>query len=87
MKGLGSGNNGEFTFLDTISLISFIVGIQNLDMNISQEDMQKATERLDKSLRENVEEIHSHLEAQDKKIDEILRRLNYEENRKDDEAH
>ena len=87
MKGLGSGNNGEFTFLDTISLISFIVGIQNLDMNISQEDMQKATERLDKSLRENVEEIHSHLESQDKKINEILRRLNYEEDRKDDEAH
>ena len=87
MKGLGSGDNGEFTFLDTISLISFIVGIQNLDMNITQEDMQNHTERLDMALRENVREIHAHLEKQDEKIDEILRRLSHEENREDDKAH
>ena len=79
MKGLGSGSNGEFTFLDTISLISFIVGIQNLDMNITQEDMQKSAGQLDAVLREKVEEIHAHLEEQDRKIDEILRRLNHEE--------
>lgn len=78
MKGLGSGENGELTFLDMISLISFCVGIENLDMNISQEDMQKATEQLDESLRQNVREIHSHLEMQDSKIDEILRRLDNE---------
>ena len=74
----------QIDFLDTISLISFLVGIQNLDMNITQEDMQNNTERLDSALRENVREIHTHLEMQDKKIDEILRRLSHEEDKQND---
>ena len=72
MSTLGSGNNGEFTFLDIVTLISFIIGLQNLNMNITQDDMQKSTETLDKALRDNVEEIHNHLEVQDKKLDYIM---------------
>lgn len=64
MTNQGSGNNGEWTFLDILSLINFIVGLQNLDMNIDQSDLEGV-----------VREIHAHLELQDKKIDEILRRL------------
>lgn len=75
MSGLGSGNNGEWTFLDIVTLISFVIGLQNLEMNITQEDMQNSTERLDMALRENVREIHSHLEEQDKKIDLILQEM------------
>ena len=44
-------------------------------MNITQEDMQNSTERLDIALRENVREIHSHLEEQDRKIDLILQEM------------
>ena len=69
---LGSGNNGELTFLDCISLLSFFIGVENLDMNITQEDMQKSTEKLDTILRENVEYIHNHLEEQDNKLDTIM---------------
>ena len=69
---MGSGKNGEWTFLDIITLIRFCIGLQNLELNISQDDLQNETERLDKALRENVENIHSHLETQDKKIDYIL---------------
>lgn len=75
MSGFGSGMNGEWTFLDIVALISFVVGLQNLEMNITQEDMQNSTERLDRALRENVREIHSHLEDQDKKIDMILQEM------------
>ena len=43
---VGSGANGELTFLDIITLISFFVGIENLDLNITQDDVQKATDRV-----------------------------------------
>ena len=61
--------------MDLINIISFIVGLQNLDLNISQNDLDNQTEQLDKKLRSNVDEIHRHLEMQDKKIDLIIREL------------
>lgn len=72
MSKLGSGDDGEFTFLDIVSIVSFLVGLQNLDMNITQEDMQTTENRLDEALRTKIDEIHKHLEEQDKKIDNIL---------------
>ena len=65
----------ELSFMDLINIISFIVGLQNLDLNISQNDLDNQTEQLDKKLRSNVDEIHRHLEMQDKKIDLIIREL------------
>lgn len=80
MRGLGNGDNGEWTFLDIVTLISFIIGLENLDMNISQTDLQEETNRLDKKVDEKVRlalsEIHEHLEMQDKKFDEILEVIN-----------
>ena len=73
---MGSGENGEFTFLDIISLISFCIAVQNLELNIGQDDLQKQEEHLNNALRENVEEIHRHLEEQDQKIERILGILN-----------
>ena len=64
--------NNKLGFLDIITLISFVVGLQNLEMNITQEDMQETTEKLDKALRDQVKDIHDHLAEQDKKIDNIL---------------
>lgn len=69
---MNSGNNNGWTFLDIISVMSFVIGLQNLEMNITQEDMQTSEEHLDSTLRKNVEEIHRHLEEQDKKIDKIM---------------
>lgn len=81
---LGSGDNGEFTFLDTISLTSFLIGLMNLEENLTQGDKQELMEELSKKADLLLSEIHSHLEAQDEKINEILRRLQDEENRKND---
>ena len=72
MKGLGSGVDGEWTFIDLISLIGFCVGLQNLDLNISQENLDNQTQELDAKLREVVDDIHQHLTEQDKKIEKIL---------------
>lgn len=72
---LGSGSNGEMTFLDALSLASFFIAVQNLDMNLTQDDKQDLQQQFDARLSQNMSEVHSHLETQDKKIDEILRIL------------
>ena len=72
MRGLGSGSDGEWTFIDIISLIGFCVGLQNLDLNISQENLDNQTQELDAKLHEVVNDIHNHLALQDEKINRIL---------------
>lgn len=70
--------------IDILTLLSFVIGMQNLDLNITQNDLQEETEKLDRKVDEKVNkalsEIHSHLEIQDKKIDFIIERLKNENN-------
>lgn len=75
MSGIGSGNNGELTFLDIISIISFCVGLQNLELNITEQDINNQTQELDERLHVVVDDIHMHLQMQDKKIDTILEEI------------
>ena len=75
MKGLGSGDNGEFTFLDIITLVSFYIGIMNYDENLTQSDKQEIENQLSSKIDLLLNEIHSHLEMQDRKIDFIIERL------------
>lgn len=76
---MGNGINGEWTFLDIITLISFVIGLQNLEMNIDQNDMQSQTKEInqtaDKRVNKLLNEIHAHLEEQDKKLDLLLERI------------
>ena len=80
MKGLGSGDNGEWTFLDLIGLLSFFIGVQNLDLNVTQEDAQQLEHELTRKTDRIINEIHAHLEIQDNKLGEILQRLEDIEN-------
>ena len=75
MKGLGSGENGEFTFLDMLAIMSFWVGVENLNMNLTQEDKQDLQKDLADKADILLKEIHAHLESQDEKIDFIMKRL------------
>ena len=59
-------------FLDAISIASFIIGLQNLDMNISQEDLQQIAGGFDKRLEKSIQDIHEHLSVQDKKLNLIM---------------
>ena len=61
----------QIDFLDYISILSFLIGVKNLDLNISQNDLQAQTETLDSALRKQVEEIHAHLEQQDKLLNDL----------------
>ena len=74
-KGLGSGDYGEFTFLDTINLVSFLVGMMNLNENLTQGDKQELLETFSKKADDLLKEIHQHLQDQDIKIDKILKEL------------
>ena len=75
MKGLGTGADGEWTFLDMLTIMGFCIGLQNLDLNISQENLDNQTQELDAKLREVVDDIHQHLKDQDIKIDRILKEI------------
>ena len=69
---MGSGDKGEWTFLDIITLISFCIGLQNLEENLSQTDLHEADVENAKRQDTILAEIHEHLAAQDAKLDNIL---------------
>ena len=71
--------DGQIDFLDLISLMSFCIALENLDLNVSMEDIQKSSseieEEVNKRLEKALEEIHGHLSIQDTKLNIILRML------------
>lgn len=75
MSGLGSGDNGEWTFLDIVTLIGFVIGLENLELNATQDDMAHIQRDLSDKAELLLAEIHGHLEKQDRKIDEIIKEL------------
>lgn len=85
MNKIGSGNSGELTFIDVISLMSFMIGILNLDENMTQSDKSDLQADLADKADRLLAEIHGHLESQDKQLTEILSKLTkVEDERKDD---
>ena len=72
----GSGKDGEMTFVDMISLMSFAIGLENLDLNVTQNDIEAQTADLDARVNEKIHEmlteIHTHLRTQDDKLDQIM---------------
>lgn len=68
--GINNNNNlnSQFDILDIISIINFFIGLKNLNDNVDQGSVQQ-------SLQNKTHDIHEHLNSQDKKIDEILNRL------------
>ena len=75
-------NNNSLNAMDILNVLSFYISLKNLDLNISQSDLQEETKRLDKQVDEKVRaaliEIHEHLEMQDKKLDYIISLLEEE---------
>lgn len=54
----------QWDFLDVLSLISFALQIETLGNTFTIEDVQKDNDRI-------MQELHKHMEEQDKKINEI----------------
>ena len=70
-----SEENRQLTFLDILNVMSFLIGIENLNANLDQNDKQDLQHDLSEASDRLLKEIHAHLEAQDNKINEILKRL------------
>ncbi|MCH5211008.1 MAG: hypothetical protein J1F01_08615 [Oscillospiraceae bacterium] len=69
------GRNNQISYLDLINIMSFVIGIMNLDENLTQGDKQDLMDDFDKKADTLLQEIHGHLESQDKKIDSIIQKL------------
>lgn len=68
-------NENNFDFLDLLTIISIVIQVQN------QKDIAKASD-IQNEIDKAVDLINEHLQMQDKKINEILRILNREQNSK-----
>ena len=71
--------NGQMDFLDIISVMSFCIALQNLDLNISQEDIANSSAEIEQAVNDRLEkalaDIHGHLSVQDTKLNLILSKL------------
>lgn len=67
--------NKQLTFLDLLNVASFLIGLENLDANMDQNDKQDLQRDLSESTERLLTEIHAHLEEQDAKIDSIVKKL------------
>lgn len=66
-------NNRQFDILDILNILSFVIGVKNLNENLSQNTAEDL-------LSSVVKEIHGHLSEQDRKIDLILEKLGVDYN-------
>ena len=65
----------EFTMLDILNILSFFIGILNLQENLTQNDKQDLINTVNKRTKIILDEVQKHLEIQDKKLDIILEKL------------
>ena len=61
-------NNNQFEFLDILTILSFVLQVENQGNIIGLSDVQNEVNRA-------VSEIHAHLEEQDRKIELLLERI------------
>ena len=70
-----NSENRQLTFLDILNVLSFLIGLENLEANLDQNDKADLQHDLTMTAEKLLSEIHAHLESQDVKIDKILKRL------------
>lgn len=69
-------DNVQFTFLDIITLLGFVISLENLNQNLSQNDKQDLQNDLSEKAERILNEIHTHLQDQDEKLNRIMEILN-----------
>lgn len=67
--------NGQLEVLDILTIVSFVLQVQNQGRIIDLADVQDEVNRA-------VEDIHKHLQEQDNKIDRIIEVIEHEADRK-----
>lgn len=80
MNSQNNNFNSQLGFLDFLNIASFCIGLMNLDQNMTQNDKQELEQQLNNKVNSLLEEIHSHLTEQDRKIDIIMKCLGVQDN-------
>ena len=65
--------NQQLEFLDILTILSFVLQIQNQSSIVGINDVQDEVNRA-------ITEIHAHLEEQDRKLEKLLERMGENEN-------
>ena len=65
----------QLDLMDILNVLSFYIGLLNLQENLTQGDKQDLIRQFDTQTATILKELHKHLEVQDNKIDDILKRL------------
>ena len=60
--------NPTLGMMDALAIVSFMLGLANYEENLGQSQVQELVSQA-------VENIHSHLKEQDKKLEQILNKL------------
>lgn len=68
-------------YINLINLLSFYIGLVNLKENLTQNDKQELENLFSQKMSGFINQVESHLEIQDQKIDEILGILKEKERR------
>ena len=69
----------QLGLVDTLSIISFVIGLMNYEENLTQSDKQDLVDEFNQKTRYVLDEIHNHLQEQDQKIDLILQKIGREQ--------
>lgn len=68
-------NNEQLSLLDTLNILSFIIGILNYNENLTQDDKQELMREIDNKISLVLDKVQKHLEIQDKQLNIIIKRL------------
>lgn len=69
-------NNDNLELLDILNILSFVIGLMNYNENLTQGDKQELMQALNNQTATLLEEVHTHLELQDKKLDKLEELIN-----------
>lgn len=68
-------NQNKLTALDALNVMSFMIGLENLQANLTQSDKQDLISEFARRNDMVISEIHTHLRNQDRKLDLIIELL------------
>lgn len=61
--------------IGAVSYVSFLIGLMNLEENLTQGDKQDILQNLNNVTSDAIARVKDHLDRQDKKLDYIMERL------------
>lgn len=62
-------------FLDTLTVVGFIIGLMNYDENLSQSDKDDMLQQISNEMQDLLEKLESDIDEQNDMLREILDRL------------